>query len=55
LEQLEIGSSGSYGGLNLGDEAILQSLITQLRSSVNVEITVFTRNAQDTFGALFCP
>lgn len=43
-----IGISGSYGGLNLGDEAILQSIITQLRASVPAEITVFTRDAQDT-------
>ncbi len=43
-----MGISGSYGGLNLGDEAILQSIITQLRSSLDVEVTVFTRNAQDT-------
>lgn len=34
--------------MNLGDEAILQSIITQLRASVPVEITVFTRNAEDT-------
>jgi len=43
-----VGISGSYGGLNLGDEAILQSIITQLRASVPVEITVFSRNAEDT-------
>lgn len=43
-----VGISGSYGGLNLGDEAILQSIITQLRASVPVEITVFSRNADDT-------
>ena len=43
-----VGISGSYGGLNLGDEAILQSIIAQLRSSLDVEITVFTRNASDT-------
>lgn len=43
-----IGISGSYGGLNLGDEAILQSIITQLRTSVNSEITVFSRDPADT-------
>ena len=26
----KIGISGSYGGLNLGDEAILQSIVSQL-------------------------
>lgn len=50
MKQFKIGISGSYGGLNLGDEAILQSIISQLRQSLigKVEITVFTRNAQDT-------
>jgi polysaccharide pyruvyl transferase CsaB len=48
LEKLKVGISGSYGGLNLGDEAILQSIVAQLRSSLNVEVTVFSRNAQDT-------
>ena len=43
-----VGISGSYGGLNLGDEAILQSIIMQLRRSLRVEITVFSRDAEDT-------
>jgi polysaccharide pyruvyl transferase CsaB len=43
-----VGISGSYGGLNLGDEAILQSMISQLRSSLQVRITVFSRNPEDT-------
>jgi polysaccharide pyruvyl transferase CsaB len=43
-----IGITGSYGGLNLGDEAILHSIITQLRKSLPVQITVFSRNAEDT-------
>ncbi|NLE01010.1 MAG: polysaccharide pyruvyl transferase [Fibrobacter sp.] len=45
---VKIGISGSYGGLNLGDEAILQSIITQIRNSISAEITVFTRNIEDT-------
>jgi polysaccharide pyruvyl transferase CsaB len=45
---VKIGISGSYGGLNLGDEAILQSIITQIRSSIDAEITVFTRSCEDT-------
>lgn len=47
-DRYKIGISGSYGGLNLGDEAILQSMIAQLRSELPVEITVFTRDADDT-------
>jgi polysaccharide pyruvyl transferase CsaB len=43
-----VGISGSYGGLNLGDEAILQSIVSQLRAELPVEITVFSRNAEDT-------
>jgi polysaccharide pyruvyl transferase CsaB len=43
-----VGITGSYGGLNLGDEAILQSIILQLRSDLDVEITVFSRNPEDT-------
>jgi len=43
-----VGITGSYGGLNLGDEAILQSIIEQLRASLPVEITVFSRNPEDT-------
>ncbi len=46
--RFKIGISGSYGGLNLGDEAILQSIISQIRSNVDAEITVFSRNAEDT-------
>lgn len=45
----KIGITGSYGGLNLGDEAILQSIVEQLRRELEgVEITVFSRNAEDT-------
>jgi len=43
-----VGISGSYGGLNLGDEAILQAIVTQLRRSLPVEITVFSRDPADT-------
>lgn len=43
-----IGISGSYGGLNLGDEAILQCIIQELRNTLPVAITVFSRNANDT-------
>jgi polysaccharide pyruvyl transferase CsaB len=43
-----IGITGSYGGLNLGDEAILHSIIAQLRKSLRVKLTVFSRNVDDT-------
>jgi polysaccharide pyruvyl transferase CsaB len=46
---LRIGISGSYGGVNLGDEAILHSIVDQLRSTLQVrEIVVFSRDPQDT-------
>src|SRR5690606_36178634 len=48
MPAFKIGISGSYGGLNLGDEAILQTIITQLRRELEVEITVFSREAEDT-------
>ncbi|WP_207481483.1 polysaccharide pyruvyl transferase family protein [Arenibaculum pallidiluteum] len=44
-----IGISGSYGGLNLGDEAILASACEQLRAAVpGVEIVAFSRDAEHT-------
>lgn len=43
-----VGISGSYGGLNLGDEAILGSMVAQLRASLPVRISVFSRNVADT-------
>jgi polysaccharide pyruvyl transferase CsaB len=48
IKPFRVGISGSYGGLNLGDEAILQSMIQQLTQSLPVEITVFTRDIEDT-------
>lgn len=47
-EPFKIGIVGSYGGLNLGDEAILQSILKQIRDTIPAEITVFSRNAEDT-------
>lgn len=43
-----VGVTGSYGGMNLGDEAILHSILAQLRRDLPVEITVFSRDAEDT-------
>lgn len=49
MEKVRIGISGSYGGLNLGDEAILQMIICLLRSHLkDLEITVFSKNPEDT-------
>lgn len=45
---LQVGISGSYGGLNIGDEAILHGILSQLRDGPPVAVTVFTRNAEDT-------
>lgn len=47
-ETFQVGISGSYGGLNLGDEAILQVIVAEISRSLPVEITVFSRNAEDT-------
>lgn len=47
-QPFRIGISGSYGGMNLGDEAILDGIITQLRASVPAEITVFSLCPEDT-------
>lgn len=42
-----VGILGSYGGLNLGDEAILHAMVEPLRD-LPVEITVLSRNPEDT-------
>ena len=49
-EVFRVGISGSYGGLNLGDEAILQVITTELRRSLPVELSIFSRNSADTRG-----
>ena len=44
-----IGISGSYGGLNVGDEAILTSIVQELRARMpDVELIVFSRDAEHT-------
>lgn len=46
-----IGISGSYGGLNTGDEAILTSMLASLRGArpgQPDEFVVFSRNADHT-------
>lgn len=46
--RLRIGISGSYGGLNLGDEAILEGMLGRLRATVAADITVFSRLPEHT-------
>jgi polysaccharide pyruvyl transferase CsaB len=46
--RLRIGISGSYGGMNLGDEAILEGILGQIRATVSADITVFSMNPSDT-------
>jgi polysaccharide pyruvyl transferase CsaB len=40
--------SGSYGGMNLGDEAILEVILRELRASLDVDVVIFSRNPKDT-------
>jgi polysaccharide pyruvyl transferase CsaB len=46
--KFRIGVSGSYGGMNLGDEAILEGILGELRASIPAEVTVFSKNPADT-------
>ena len=43
-----IGITGSYGGLNLGDEAILEAIVRPLREELNAQVVVFSRDVKDT-------
>jgi polysaccharide pyruvyl transferase CsaB len=43
-----IGVTGSYGGLNLGDEAILETILKPLRDDLRAEVVVFSRDVKDT-------
>jgi polysaccharide pyruvyl transferase CsaB len=47
-DPIKVGISGSYGGFNLGDEAILDVMVSELRRSAALEIAVFSRDAEDT-------
>jgi polysaccharide pyruvyl transferase CsaB len=40
--------SGSYGGMNLGDEAILEVILRELRANLDIDVVVFSYNAKDT-------
>jgi polysaccharide pyruvyl transferase CsaB len=43
-----IGISGSYGGYNLGDEAILAGILRPLRVELDADVVVFSRDPEDT-------
>lgn len=43
-----IGITGSYGGLNLGDEAILEAILRPLREDLHADVVVFSRDPKDT-------
>jgi polysaccharide pyruvyl transferase CsaB len=44
-----IGITGSYGGLNVGDEAILTAIVQELRACMPaVELVIFSRDAEHT-------
>ena len=45
---MRVGISGSYGGMNLGDEAILDGILGQFRNIAATEITVLSHNPLDT-------
>jgi polysaccharide pyruvyl transferase CsaB len=40
--------SGSYGGMNLGDEAILEVILRELRAHLDVDVVIFSRDPKDT-------
>lgn len=46
--RVRIGISGSYGGMNLGDEAILEGILGALRASLEADVIVFSLNPADT-------
>jgi len=48
MKKYRIGISGSYGGLNLGDEAILQCIIEQFLKNIKAEFTIFSKDEKDT-------
>lgn len=48
MSKYKIAISGSYGGMNLGDEAILEVIISEIKAHLDAEIVVFSRFPQDT-------
>jgi polysaccharide pyruvyl transferase CsaB len=52
MRAYQIGIYGSYGGMNLGDEAILQVIINEIRKRMEADITVFSSDPADTTSRL---
>jgi len=48
MRKYKIGISGSYGGMNLGDEAILEVILQNIRKELETDIVVFSRYPDDT-------
>src|SRR5262245_8415708 len=48
MPKYKIGISGSYGGMNLGDEAILAVILEHMRKEIDADIVVFSRHPEDT-------
>lgn len=48
MAKYRIAISGSYGGMNLGDEAILEVILRDLRACLDAEFVVFSRHPKDT-------
>jgi polysaccharide pyruvyl transferase CsaB len=46
--KFHVAISGSYGGMNLGDEAILEVILSEVRAHLEVDVVVFSRNPKDT-------
>jgi polysaccharide pyruvyl transferase CsaB len=46
--KFRIAISGSYGGMNLGDEAILEGILGEIRAEFEADVVVFSYNPKDT-------
>jgi polysaccharide pyruvyl transferase WcaK-like protein len=46
--KFRIAISGSYGGMNLGDEAILEGILGEIRADIEADVVVFSHDPKDT-------
>lgn len=44
----KVAISGSYGGMNLGDETILKGILKEIRINQDIDVVVFSVNPKDT-------